>query len=383
VNPLAPDSGENCDDSLDPFGHKSATMPQREVDVLIAGAGIAGLLLARELQKRGQRVLIVHDPDRPGAGEAAVGLLNPVRGRRYTLAWRAAEVFAEAAATYRAIGASDGRDVFSELPVLRVFSSSEERARWTKRVSLVEAAGFLHCELSRLPAGFRPRLDEGAIEITGGGVVDPRVVLEVLRAEQRACGALFEGVCAIDDCEPSAHGLLWRPGHVFTTKLVLAGGAADIATLRARGLTLRPVKGESLLLDAPGLDATAAYVCGHHLVPLGDGTWICGGTKVPGDDTDGPTEAGRAELTAFLDDHLSTDWTMLAHWSGVRAVTLDTRPIAGPLNLDGRVIVLNGLGSQGFAVGPWVARVLADHLSGGAPLPADLLPERFAPQRAE
>jgi hypothetical protein len=50
------------------------------------------------------------------------------------------------------------------------------------------------------------------------------------------------------------------------------------------------------------------------------------------------------------------------------------------VDASGRVLVFNGLGSQGFSVGPWLARALADHIETGAPLPDDVLPARFPPR---
>jgi glycine/D-amino acid oxidase-like deaminating enzyme len=350
-------------------------MGQRHVDVLIIGAGIAGLLLARELRRRGSKVAVAHDPARPGASEAAVGLLNPVRGLRCTLAWRAAEVFAAARETYAELGAAWGTVILRNLPVVRAFASARERSFFDRRTAALAGAGLVFRELESPPAGFR-HAGFGVVAVEGGGALDAAMLTERLRTELRADGVLIEQRCAPGDLARGPAGWAWAAAHLQATQVVLAGGSADIADSLAGTLPLRPVRGESLLVRAPGLDPAVAYVCGHHLAPVSADFWSCGGTKVPGETSTSTTREGRAELEAFLGERLSVPWEIVGHLCGVRAATLDTKPIVGRITDDPRVVVFNGFGSQGYTVAPWLARVLADHLTGGGALPPEVDPAR-------
>lgn len=352
-------------------------MTERHVDVLIIGAGIAGLLLARELRGRGRAVAVAHDPTRSGASEAAVGLLNPVRGLRCTLAWRAAEVFAAARATYADIGAAWGEAIARDLPVVRTFASARERGFFDRRAAALAATGLTFRELASPPAGFRDA-GFGSVVIEGGATVDAAKLTERLRAELRASGFLIEQRCTPESLVWGAAGCRWTPARLQAAEVVLAGGIEDMTGSPAGPLPLRPVRGEVLLVRAPDLYSGAAFVCGHHLAPIAAGLWACGGTKVPGETGTDPTSEGRAELEAFLADRISVRWDVAGHLCGVRAATLDTKPIAGRLASDPRVVVFNGFGSQGYTLAPWLARILADHLISGAALPPEVDPARQA-----
>lgn len=350
---------------------------RRDVDVLIVGAGLAGLLLARELRTHGRSVAVAHDPARPGASEAAVGLLNPVRGQRCTLAWRARETWDAARRVYGEIARAHGTPVWRDVTVVRAFATADERAAFDRRAEAIAAAGFAARPLASPPPGLRDA-GHGIVAIDGGGALDARNLIAALRDEARAAGVLLERRCVPTDLLPGAGSFTWRDVDLEAARVVLAGGIEDLAPCLAAPLPLRPVRGESLLVRARALDEQAAFVCGHHLAPIGAGLWSCGGTKEPGDATRATTAAGRAELELFLTRHLAVPWEVVGHACGVRAATLDTRPLVGPVDTRGRVFAFNGFGSQGYAVAPWLARLLANHLVSGMSLPPEVDPARFA-----
>jgi glycine/D-amino acid oxidase-like deaminating enzyme len=358
------------------------------VDVLIAGGGVAGLLLARALRARGRHVLVANDPARPAAGRAAVGLLNPVVGKRFALAWQAATAVPAARRIYAAIAAETGTSLLRDVPILRLFRSEAERAAWATHADAIAAAGFAVREAVDVPAGFRGS-NHGAIVIHDAGLVDPGRLLDILRDQLVASGSYIETTCRAGEITLKSNGVTWSATGVSADVLVLAGGAADpgatgnvahfVAHGPAHALPVRPVKGESLLVHAPTLSDDAVVVCGHFLAPRGDGTWICGATQEPGPNDNVPTAAARADLEQFLRERLTAPWTVMDHRAGVRPTVPDLRPLVGRWTDATPVYVFNGLGSRGLVLGPWLAEALADHLVGGAPLPPDVAPSRFAP----
>lgn len=362
------------------------------VDVLIAGGGVAGLLLARALRRLGRRVLVADDPSRPPAARAAVGLLNPVLGRRFTLAWQAPTAIPVARETYHQLARTSERALFHDRPIVRVLRSAEERAAWESRASTIAAAGFEIRPLSDVPRGFRGS-DFGAMEIRGAGLVEPAAVLAVLRAELTAEAALVGQPCRLSDVLLEEHCVRWRARDIEAGMLVLTGGAADsrpdgnVAELTRRGLgpplPVHPVKGESLIVRAPDLVTDAVVVSGGFLAPRGDGHWVCGATLHPGADDTEPTAAARAELEGCLREMLTARWEVVGQAAGVRPVSPDRLPLVGRCVSDAPVYVLNGLGSRGFALAPWLAEALAAHLTTGAPLPDAVAPGRFAPPPAD
>ena len=52
------------------------------IDFLIVGQGLAGTLLAAELEGRGQSIQVVDNNYPRAASKVAAGIMNPVTGRR-------------------------------------------------------------------------------------------------------------------------------------------------------------------------------------------------------------------------------------------------------------------------------------------------------------
>ncbi|HIV04190.1 MAG TPA: FAD-binding oxidoreductase, partial [Candidatus Spyradosoma merdigallinarum] len=59
------------------FGAKAPAAAEDALDFVVVGQGLAGTLLALELEKRGRRVLVVDDGWKTAASRAAAGVLNP------------------------------------------------------------------------------------------------------------------------------------------------------------------------------------------------------------------------------------------------------------------------------------------------------------------
>jgi len=348
----------------------------KTVDVLIVGAGIGGLLLARELRIRGWRVLVAADPDRPPTSRIAAGLINPVMGRRCSLAWQAAIALPLAAETYRALAQESSLLLFRALPIVRVFADADDRAGWEAHVNEITAAGFAARAMEQPPAGLRNH-GCGAVTIAGGGVVDAPALIDWLRDKLRHDGWLIETTCRADDLEVSRHGAVWKSREVSSPVVVFAGGAAGIDHPWLRTMRLRPVKGELLLIKANPPAAEFAAVGGHYLAPDSAGRWVVGASQARGDAGLEPTPAGRAELEEALRSMLDRDYTIMDHRAGVRVMTPDMRPILGSVAPDSCVHVLQGFGSRGFSLAPWCAQLLAEHLVAGAPLPPDLAAQRL------
>ncbi|MBB4186524.1 glycine oxidase [Sinorhizobium terangae] len=312
--------------------------------VLVKGAGVAGLAVARELVARGADITVA-EPE-PGFAAAASwyagGMLAP---------WCERESTDETVLT-RGRGAADWWD--RALP-------GEVRRNGTLVVALPRDAGELKRFASRT-SGYQ-WLDAdgiGALEpalagrfrqalfFPGEAHLDPRRALSLLSEKLAARGVAF-----VRDEDEGRFDLV-----------VDCTGASKIGSLEG----LRGVRGEMLYLETDELELSRPVRLLHpriplYIVPRGDGLFMCGATMIERDDA-GPITA------RSLMEFLNAAYALHPGFGEARLIETGTgvRP-AFPDNLPrvlraGKTIIVNGLYRHGFLLSPALASEAAGLVLG-------------------
>lgn len=324
--------------------------------VEVLGAGIIGLTVAEELQRRGHAVSVVDPQPAGGASYAAAGMLSPATEvwhgeedvlRLGTLAlglWP--ELAARLGVALRRhgtllVGHDDG-------DLQQVHRQVDLLSRHGHDVGLLDRTGVrgLEPSLARVAGGALLR-DEAS--------VDPREV----------CQALLDRVpvrgepAGADVTVVATGSRLPQPW----TRLV-SGVRGEILRLRSEDPPTRTVRG---------------WVGGEpvYLVPRGDGRVVLGATSEHHDAAPLVTAGGALRLLAAA----RSLWPALDRAELVEAsardrpATADGLPLVGPSGVDG-VLLAAGHHRHGVLLAPLTARLVADHLESGTTDPA-VDPRRF------
>ena len=321
--------------------------------VAIVGQGLAGTLLAWELERAGRNFLI-YDAGLEGAtSRMAAGIVNPITGRRVVKTWRADELLPLAADAYRALGETLGVPVWRDLRIRRRCRDETERRFFAERQARGELAPFVEAA------------DEKGFWITGAARVDLETLLTAARTRWRAAGRLQEEAGDPDELS-RRHELV-----------VLCTGAAERRDPRLTHVPWTVAKGESLTVEVSGLGPEIVMSRGHWLLPLTEEKAKVGATYVVGDDDLRPTSAARAELERAATELAGRTCLIRSQDAGVRLTLPDKRPVVGRCPRALGVGVMTGLGSKGVLFAPWLARQWAGHLARGAPFDAAVDIARF------
>ena len=96
-------------------------------DILIVGQGLAGSLLALELEKRKKNVMIIDNNPSVSSSKVAAGLYNPITGRKMVRTWLADELFPNLSKFYQDLEKKlDTKFHFSKT-IYRPFNNVEEQ----------------------------------------------------------------------------------------------------------------------------------------------------------------------------------------------------------------------------------------------------------------
>lgn len=341
-------------------------------DIAVAGAGIIGLAIARELAARG-RAVTVYDPE-PGGGASTVaaGMLAPVTEAQYgeeplsRLALASARLWPEYAA---GLGVAEA---YRDCGTVFVGVDAADAAELERQLELYRGWG-LPCEpltrgeVRRLLPLLSPSVSAGLLA-RDDHQVDPRRVHAALLAACREAKVDFipRAVRSVDTVDAQL--------------LVVAAGSWSS---RLAGLPVRPVRGQVVRLRGPGeLDRIVrARVRGRtvYIVPRASGEVVLGATQ---DDRGFDTAPTAGDTHALLRDALEVlpelaEYELAEVNVGLRPGTPDNAPLLGRTG-DPRVIAATGHYRQGVLLAPITARLIADLITTGE-VPAELGP--FDPLR--
>jgi len=350
-----------------------------DVDVVIAGAGIAGACAALSLST--DRSVHVVEADHPAAGAsgAAAGLVNPLMGRKAKAVWQ----IDKALGAFEALlEAAEADSLFRAGGVLR--PTVED-----KQVAFFQDAADRHADFAKwLPeAAVRERFPAistagGALHIPRGGAIDVSALVHAVLNTVRARGGTVDTGVRLTGWEETGDAVRVHTESADGSRttataqhLVLAVGQGFPAFDALRALGLYGVKGQTLRVRRPdGLGPLLPMSGRGYIVPEGD-TLILGSSYQhdfddlsPSDDATQYIQQKTAQMLPGVETAAVLDVQV-----GVRVYAPDSNlPIVGPLPEHMRCWVFTALGSKGLLTAPLIADALPHYLADPALIPSAL-----------
>lgn len=371
-------------------------------DYIIIGQGISGTVLSWHLHRAGRRVLVYDDARPQTASRAAAGIINPVSGRRFELAWLYDIILPEAETTYRAmekelgIACFHARDIWSVWPSAQMRdaferamagSAQERQTGATENVTAGEIPVRPDFEPTpaNLPAAWMAtpstlRYENQLQQPFGAGIikganVQLNALLPAWRAALQSLELLREERFDVNELVLEEQGVHY--GDVTAKAVIFCEGVESPANPYFSGLKFLPNKGEALLVDIPALPANDIIKKSITLVPL-HGTTYWAGATFSWDYTDAaPTAEARASLESGLQQLLQVPYTVTDHIAAVRPSGMDRRPFVGMHPRHPQVGIFNGMGSKGCSLAPWAAAQFCRYLLEATPIRPEIDIKRY------
>jgi glycine oxidase len=370
-------------------------------DVVVVGGGVIGCAVARELARRGRRVVLL-ERSVPGreASRVAAGLLSPqsdagAPGPLVDLCLESRALYAD---WTRAIEQESGKAVgFRRTGILRVALSRGEESRLLEAARWQQAAGLPVRELDAAQAASQAGLPlspdlRRALYFAEDGIVDAGRLAEATAEAAKAAGVALHPNTPVRGFRIEAgrcRGVETDGGSVTADLTVDAAGAwAAFPGELPISVPVSPVKGQLVVARLPGGPPETVVESEEvYLVPWRDGRVLAGATvESVGFDKRVTPEAiaglmGAAARLLPAADAATVDEGR----AGLRPGTPDGLPLLGPTRLDGFWLA-TGHYRNGILLAPVTARLLADALDGAhVPVWSPFLAERFVgtPSAAE
>jgi glycine/D-amino acid oxidase-like deaminating enzyme len=207
------------------------------------------------------------------------------------------------------------------------------------------------------------------------GRIDTAQLISAYKAELKLHGELEESAFQYQDLKITDSGFKYQ--NVKAKHLIFAEGYGILNNPYFNTLPMVGAKGELLVIHAPDLKMEFLLKASLFLIPLGDDLYKVGATYQWTDKTNAVTEAGKTELLTKLNTFLKCDFTVVEHLAGIRPTIKDRRPIVGVHPEYKNMYVLNGLGTRGVLIGPYVSKQLYNAIAHGVDLDSEINIQRF------
>ena len=343
------------------------------VDYIVVGLGLAGIAFCEMLEKEGKSFTVITD-DSQKASQVAGGLYNPVILKRLTLAWKGAEQCELAKPFYTHLEQKLGVCLDYPIPVLRRLASVAEQNAWFAATDRPGLDAFLSPSLIpntnsalHAPYGF------GKVQHTGR--IDTSTLLSTYTTYLNQKSILIRESFDFSELTLQKNCVLYKA--IQAKYLVFACGYGLKNNPFFKYLPLQGTKGELLTIKAPDYNENRIIKSSVFSIPLGADCYRIGATYKWKDKTNLPTEASKMELLEKLTRFLKCDFEVIDHLAGIRPTVVDRRPLVGQHPVYKNLYVLNGLGSRGVLIAPYVSRQLLDAIENKKPLDPEINIQRF------
>ena len=345
----------------------------KQVDYLIVGCGLAGIAFSHMLEKHGKSFIVVDDSSQQSSTVAG-GLYNPVVLKRFTPVWKSEEQLNIALPVYEELEDKLQVKLDYKTPVYRLFNSVAEQNNWFQATDHPELSKYLYPHISYLKnSAIDSSFGYGLVHETGR--VDTAQLIRSYRAYLKQKDMFLEVSFKPEDLNLNVAGCEF--GDILASRVIFCEGFGLKHNPYFNYLPLNGTKGELITIHAPELQIEFVLKSSVFLIPLGDDIYRVGSTYEWEDKTNTITNKGKEELLTKLDGFLKCDYKVIDQVAGIRRTVKDRRPLVGQHGQHKQLFVLNGLGTRGVMIAPYVAEQLFHHIEYQTPLNKEIDIRRF------
>lgn len=344
-----------------------------KVDYIIVGAGLAGLSFAQYCLINNKTFLMLDDAKRTSS-KVAGGMFNPVVLKRFTSIWESEAQLQMADSFYKISERLLNTSFYHKLPIYRVFSSIEEQNNWFQACDNASTAPFLNSKLKTAPIShIKSNFHFG--EVFNTGFLDVKLFVNAYQNYLISLGHLLIETFNYEALDIKDDYVFYK--DITANHIVFAEGFSMLNNPYFSLLPLDGTKGELLYVKIPDLKLQPILKSSVFIIPMGNDIYKVGATYNWEDKTDALSDQAKMELIEGLEKLIDCDYEIIEHIAGVRPTVKDRRPLVGAHYTYKNMYLLNGLGTRGVLLAPYLADKLFQNIENSVPLNLNINVERY------
>ena len=329
----------------------------KKYEYLIIGQGIAGSAFAWNLYLNDKSFLIIDSKEKNTASEAALGIYNPITGRRNSLTWNADKLFDTTEDFYLKIGNILGKKIISKKNIYRPFKSNRDLNDWNIRAENTKFKKYIK------------KIDNKGILTSKSGYLD---VLKYLTESRK----YFKSHNRYIEKKVNSKNIMIEDrkiviGDINAKYVVMCIGINQNNLNLFSNLPLRPVSGNSILAE---VNFNSTHIVNNKISVINTSK-----NNVHAGSTyhNGFENMGTEKIEKQLKEIVQKKYKIKEYKFGVRSARRDRRPFVGKHSNIDNLYILNGLGSKGVSQSPYCSKELLNYIEFNKNLDQEINIERI------
>jgi len=328
---------------------------QKKVDFIIVGQGIAGTVLSFELLKRNKTVQIIDNIQKNSSSRIALGIYNPLVLKWFTKSWEA-ETQLKALSSF----CTDFEEEFKikinhKKNIYKFLDSIYAINNWTEKQSSPNRKYFMSEELKYLDGIKNPF---GVV--LQSGWIDTRLMLDSFRSFLKQKNYLKEEIFSYDQMKIKKDFIEYK--NSLAKHIIFCEGAAVIKNPYFNNLGFKMTKGEIIHFQSADLKINNIIHSGIITIPISNDTYYAGATFNWDTNNLVCSEDAKKEILEKIKKIKNFNYQLIDQKVGIRPSVTDRRAIIGCHKKYKSLYLMNGLGSRGMLLSPYLANQLCSHI---------------------
>ncbi|WP_437188091.1 NAD(P)/FAD-dependent oxidoreductase [Planctomicrobium sp. SH668] len=352
-------------------------MKNGDYETVIIGMGLAGATLAWQLHLRHESFLLIDQGSPSTPSRIAAGLITPITGPKLAITWNWHAGIQSATTFYNRVSEQIGQPLLVQQPALHLFRSESEKQLYEKKLQLPEFRSLV-CEVQRPPEIPAEAAPFGLFLMPHACRLNIPLYLTATREMSSSDNSFIEAtVDPENDIRVTPNGIEIPSLNVRSRRLIFCNGFHNADHPWFGCVRFQPSKGEILTLSIPNYAEPRSVHATGWLAEVNDGNYMAGSTFEWKELNSVPTATGKSIILNQLAQWLRKSPEVIEHHAAVRPTMNDFRPVIGRHPEYPQLSILNGLGTRGSLLAPWLAKTLLDNLDHSSPIPAEMNVQRW------
>ncbi|MCX7729376.1 MAG: FAD-binding oxidoreductase [Bacteroidia bacterium] len=339
---------------------------------IIVGSGLAGVSVAWELYKHSVPFLMISNPLLSQSSLIAPGIWNPIVFKRIVPTWNANELIQTLVPFYNYVENKLNKKLLTPFKIWHIINNQDEKRWWLqKREFYPQFLGEIKTFSS---TALHHQLECGEVHHCGRLNIPEYLYYSI--EFFKSIHQYHEEYFNYQDLVLKETSVLYK--NIIAEKIIFCEGYLIKDNPYFQFVKLKPAKGEIIEIETAQpllpnntiLHKNISIIHHHH------NKYFIGSNYEWKDLNETPTETVKQIFLSTFKKIFNVEYQVVGHYAGIRPAS-DRRPIIGQHPQINNLYILNGLGTKGVMLAPYVVQLLVEHLINYAPIPVELSLNRF------